>query len=156
MSRRRWKRLSIDTRTAGDIEETIEKLALLYDTGWHLDLENPDIGSAIARIFASQMQENIERVNDIMDRYHTEFVNMLDISLLPARPSSGIIVMDLVADTIEGTGVGKGTKFLTDGENPLIFETNHSIYITNSRLESIFMTEFLLTDPRGIYGTEDV
>ncbi|MBR1629809.1 MAG: hypothetical protein IJ679_11185, partial [Lachnospiraceae bacterium] len=141
MSRRQWKRLSIDTRTAGDIEEMIEKLALLYDTGWHLDLENPDIGSAIARIFASQMQENIERVNDIMDRYHTEFVNMLDISLLPAKPSSGIIVMDLVADTIEGTGVGKGTKFLTDSENPLVFETNHSIYITSSRIENIFMTD---------------
>ena len=141
MSRRRWKRLSIDTRTAGDIEETIEKLALLYDTGWHLDLENPDIGSAIARIFAGQMQENIERVNDIMGRYHTEFVNMLDISLLPARPSSGIIVMDLVADTIEGTGVKKGTKFLTDSENPLVFETNHSIYVTSSRIETAFMTD---------------
>ncbi|MBQ9633347.1 MAG: hypothetical protein IJV04_10640 [Lachnospiraceae bacterium] len=141
MSRNKWKKLHIDTRRAADIEEKIAELAMQYDTGWHLDLEDSDIGSALARIFAVQMQENIDRVNDIMDRYHTEFVNMLDISLLPARPSSSIIVMNLVTDTIDGTGVAKGTKFLTTGETPCIFETNHSIYVTSSRIDTIFMTD---------------
>lgn len=141
MNPRASKKLNIDTRTAADIEDEILRLADSYETGWHPDLEHPDIGTAIARIFAGQMEENIGRVNDILECYQTEFVNMLDISLLPAKPSSGIVVMQLVADTIEGTGVPKGTKFLSDGEEACVFETDHSIYVSAAQLVNVFQTD---------------
>ena len=142
MNRKLWKKLNIDTRNAADIEERIVKLAHMYDTGWHFDNDKPDIGTAIAKIYASNMEENIARVNDIMDRYHTEFVNMLDISLLPAKPSAGFVVMDVLTDTIDGAGVSKGTKLLANtGDHDVVFETDHSIYVTGSRIVAAFMTD---------------
>ena len=70
MSRKLSKKLNIDTRTASDIENRISELSNLYDTGWHFDAEDPDIGTAIAKIYAGEMEENISRVNDILGRYH--------------------------------------------------------------------------------------
>ncbi len=142
MNRKLWKKLNIDTRTAADIEERIISLSHMYDTGWHFDGDKPDIGTAIAKIYATEMEENIARVNDIMDRYHTEFVNMLDISLLPAKPSAGYVVMKVLTDTIDGTGVSKGTKLLANvGDHEVVFETDHSIYVTGSQIVAAFMTD---------------
>ncbi|MCR4798661.1 MAG: hypothetical protein K5853_09515 [Lachnospiraceae bacterium] len=142
MSRRKSKKFNIDTRTAADVESRIQELSGLYDTGWHLDSEKPDIGTAISKIFASEMEENIQRVNDIMERYHTEFVNMLDISLLPAKPSAGYVIMDVLADTIDGASVPKGTKLIAGvGDEEIVFETDHSMYITGSNIASMFMTD---------------
>ena len=142
MSRSKWKKYNIDTRTASDIEARIAELAGQYDTGWHPDNEKPDVGTTIAKIFSSEMEENIQRVNDILKRYHTEFVNMLDISLLPAKPSAGYVVLDVLTDTIEGVGVPKGTQLMAGvGENEVVFETEHSIYVTGSRITAAFMTD---------------
>ena len=139
MNRKQSKKLNLDSRTKTDIEQKVAELSRLYDTGWHMDDDRPDIGTTIAKIFASQMEENIGRVNDILDRYHTEFVNMLDISLLPAKPAGTIVVMNLMSDTAPGASVPKGTKLMTGDDTPVIFETDHSLYVTSSRLTASFM-----------------
>lgn len=142
MNRKQWKKLNIDSRDAQTIVDEITDLSEQYETGWTPDPENPDIGTAIAKIYAGNMEENIDRVNHILDRYHTEFVNMLDISLLPAKPASTIVVMDMIAGTLPGTAVPKGTKLLAGtGEEPYIFETDHSLYVSSSRLVSAFMAD---------------
>ena len=78
----RSKKLQIDKRTAEDIRAQIAGLAGSYVPEWHFDTDNPDIGSTLSLLFADQMEYNIERYNQVLDNYHTEFVNMLDISLL--------------------------------------------------------------------------
>ena len=133
--------MKIDKRTATDIENRIAELAASYVPEWNFDRENPDIGSTLAILFAGQMKDNIDRFNQVLDIYHTEFVNMLDLSLLPAKPSCAVVLMGLIQDTIPGTGVAKGTKLLAEGEQTQIFETAHNLYVTNSRLQSCFMTE---------------
>lgn len=133
--------MKIDKRTTEDIKNRISQLAQSYVPEWHFDTNEPDIGSTIAILYAGQMQENLERFNQVMDAYHTEFVNMLDLSLLPAKPSCAVVLMDLVQDTIPGTGIPKGTKLLADGEETQIFETSHNLYVTSARLRSCFMTE---------------
>ncbi|MBR1861752.1 MAG: hypothetical protein IJ796_07830 [Lachnospiraceae bacterium] len=135
------KRLEIDTRKAQDIERRIADLADQYDTGWTPDFEKPDIGTTIARLYARNVEENIGLINEVLSRYHTEFVNMLDISLLPAKPASSIVVMNMIADTVPGFAVPKGTKLLTEGDEPTVFETDHSLYVTGSRITSSFMTD---------------
>ncbi len=142
MSRKPSKKLNLDTRNRSDIENAIERLADSYDTGWHMDRERPDIGTALAHVFAGQMEENIDRENEILERYHTEFVNMLDLSLLPARPATGIVIVSLLPDTVRGVGIPKGTKFLTTDDPPYVFEAIHSVYITSSTLDCAFMTDF--------------
>lgn len=136
-----WK---IDSRSREDIEDRMEELASFYVPEWHFDRENPDMGSVIARIFAGQMADNLLRYNQVLEKYHTEFVNMLGISLLPAKPAAATVLMNLVRDTIPGIEVYKGTKLLAEtgaeGEQ-IIFETAHNLYVTNSVLEAVFMTQ---------------
>ena len=135
-----WK---IDSRTAGDIEDRIGELAASYVPEWHFDRENPDIGSVIAKLFAGQMEGNIGRCNQVIGRYHREFVNFLGISLLPAKPASATVLLGLVQDTIPGVEVVKGTKFLADtedGDEQIVFETTHNLYVTSAALDYAFLT----------------
>ncbi len=141
MSLKQLKKLEIDTRNAADIEKLIAELSEKYETKWTPDYEKPDIGTAIAKLYARCAQENIGKINEVLSRYHTEFVNMLDISLLPAKPASSIVVMEMLSDTVPGTAIPKGTKLLTQGESPDVFETDNSLYVTGSRIDTVFMTD---------------
>ena len=141
MNRNRWKRLHIDERSQEDLERRIEELAESYATGWHPDPDRPDIGVALQKIFAGQMKENIDRANDVLDRYHTEFVNMLDISLLPAKPASGIVVAEMASDTVPGTSVPRRSRFSTSSGDPIVFETEHGIYVTSAQIRAAFFTD---------------
>ena len=133
----------IDARTPKEIEARIQELAKSYTPEWHYSEEDPDIGATIAKIFADQTGENIEMYNEVIEKYHTEFVNMLDISLLPAKPASALVLLKLVNDTVPGVEVPRGTQLLAytdESDNPVIFETSNSIYVTNASLETAFMT----------------
>ncbi|MBO5246152.1 MAG: hypothetical protein J6B28_02705 [Eubacterium sp.] len=133
----------IDMRDANAIEARIQELAESYTPEWQYSKDNPDIGATIAKIFAKQMSENIGMYNEVIEKYHTEFVNMLDISLLPAKPSNAMVLLDLVNDTVPGVELPKGTQLMAqpeDAERPIIFETSNSIYVSNAVLETAFMT----------------
>lgn len=143
MKQRNHNEWKIDDRTADDIEQRIEALAASYTPQWHFDREHPDIGSVIGKIFASQMEGNIAKYNQVLQQYRTEFVNLLGISLLPAKPASATVLLHLVQDTIPGSEVYKGTKLLADteeGEDQIIFETTHNLYVTSATLDYAFMT----------------
>ncbi len=133
-------KLQIDKRTKEDIEAKVYELAASYDTGWQADPEDPGIGTALAKIYALQTEENIELKNDVLNRYHTEFINLLDINLQPARPSGSIVVASLIDEALDGTTLPKGTKLLAETEEPVVFETDHSIFVTGSALNSVFQT----------------
>ncbi|MCR5773933.1 MAG: hypothetical protein K6G42_02490 [Lachnospiraceae bacterium] len=137
--------MKIDNRKIEDIEEKIGRLAHEYTPEWNYDTEDPDIGSTIARLFAVQMKENIDLENRMLEQYHAEFINMLDLSLKPAKPSGSIVQFDLIEGTISGTHIRKGTRLVTGeadlGGEQVIFETDREIYVTNSRLVDAFMTD---------------
>ena len=137
--------MDIDHRSVNDIENRIRELARGYVPEWHFDPEHADIGAAIARIFAISMKENIDMVNKAMDRYHAEFVNMLDLSLKAAKPAGSMVKFDLIEDTIPGTQIRKGTRLVADSDltdsGQVIFETDRDIYVTNSRITDAFMTD---------------
>ena len=139
------KVLKIDNRTAADIEEKIEELSRSYTPEWHFDRKDPDIGSVIAKLFAQQMKENIDLENRMLERYHAEFINMLDLSLKPAKPAGSMVKFDLVDDAVNGVAMKKGTRLVTgdsgDESGQVIFETDREIYVTNSRLTDAFMTD---------------
>ncbi len=128
-----------------DLEKRIEDLSAGYTPEWHFDNDDPDIGTAIAKIFALQMQENTELLNRMMERYHAEFVNMLDISLRPAKAAGSMVQLSLIENSVPGTNVRKGTRLVAEvpGENgnPILFETDREIYVTSSRIVDAFMTD---------------
>ena len=140
---RMLKNDQIDARTADDIEARIEELAKSYTPEWHYSKDDPDIGVTIAKIFAGQMSDNINIYNQVIEKYHTEFVNMLDISLLPAKPASALVLFDLVNDTVPGVEIPRGTQLIAqpdDADEPIIYETSNSIYVSNAVFTTAFMT----------------
>ncbi|MCR4591186.1 MAG: hypothetical protein K5668_10250 [Lachnospiraceae bacterium] len=127
-----------------DIENRIHDLSRQYTPEWHFSESDPDIGSAIAKIFSLQMQENVGLVNRMMERYHAEFINMLDISLKSAKPAGSMVQFNLIENSVPGTTVRKGTRLVADTvgvDEPVIFETDREIYVTNSVIRDAFMTD---------------
>lgn len=128
--------LIIDPRTVEDLRAEVARLAASFTPEWRFNAEHPDAGSTLALIYTNQMADNLARLNRLPEKYHTEFANLLGVSLLPAYPSSGILVAELAGDTIDGVSLPHGTKLLGmgDDEKPLIFETTGDVYITSAKL----------------------
>ena len=143
---RQWKSITtsdyiIEEQKRADIIAKIRNLAAAYVPEWQFDEENPDIGSVIALLYTDEMEENIRRYNTLLERDYVELMNMLGISLKPAFPAHSIVLLRLALDTIPGFKLRKGIKLLGGPEDDanLVFETAHSVYITESRLISAFM-----------------
>lgn len=131
----------IEKRKREDIINQIQKLAASYTPEWQFDEKNPDMGSVIALLFADGMEENIRRYNTLLERDYVELMNMLGISLKPAFPAHSTVLMSLAGNTISGMKLKKGIKLLggREGEESIVFETGHSVYITESNLVHGFM-----------------
>ncbi|MBQ7564219.1 MAG: hypothetical protein IJT16_09540 [Lachnospiraceae bacterium] len=131
------------------IENRIRNLAKKYVPEWQFDYDrdtkNADIGGAIARIFALQMMENVDMLNRMPERYHAEFVNMLDISQRPAQAAGSMVVFSLIDGTVPGTKIVKGTRLVadttTENGDSIYFETEREIYVTGARITDAFMTD---------------
>lgn len=137
-----WRDEKLAYENGQEVEEGIERLAHLYLPQWHYNQKNPDIGVTIAKIFAKQMEGNLNRYYQVLDKYHEEFINMMGLYLTPAKPAYSAVHLELAEDTIAGIKLSKGTKFLAQTQDDsLIFESQHHLYLTNCRLETIFMTQ---------------
>ena len=156
---RQWKTTllndyTLDLRTRQDILDKMRELAASYTPEWQFDVENPDIGSCIALLYADEMQELIRRYNTIPERNCVELVNMLNISLKAAYPAHSVVLMDLIDNTVPGIKLPKGVKLLADGgENQEItFETANTVYVTNSQIKTVFMTSGITGNIYPIMG----
>lgn len=131
----------MDPRTVEDIRNQIEHLAKGYTPEWNFDTSNPDIGSVLALLFANQMGKNVERFNGMLERYRTELVNLMEISPLPAHPAEATVLMDLASEAEEGVYIQAGSRLLAAAEEEkIVFETAFPVYLTPSKLRTIFMT----------------
>ena len=133
------KELTLDSRTQADLCRRVEELAASYTPEWRFDRRDPDVGSTLALIFADQMAGNIRRMNQLPEKYHTEFVNLLGLNLKPAYPASGIAVVELMRGTVPGVELPHGTRLMAEGEDstPVLFETMGDVYLTNARMTDI-------------------
>lgn len=155
------KELMLDRRTQAELNHRVEELAASYTPEWRFERENADIGSTLALLFTHQMADNIRRMNRIPEKYHTEFVNLLGLTLQSAHPASGVAVVELMRGTVPGVNLRAGTRLLAeDGENPVIFETVGDVYLTNARLTDVMSLSGtkgkilpVLGGPKPVQGT---
>ena len=135
----KWDEFVLDPRTTEDLRAQLAELAASYTPEWRFDPDDPDIGSTLALIFLNQMAGNLRRLNQTIEKYHTEFVNMLGISLLPAYPASGIVTAQLIRETVPGVALPRGTRLLgrLEGEDSVIFETMGDVYVTSAHLSDV-------------------
>ena len=131
----------LDSRSVENIHKQIKDLAASYVPEWNFTTSNPDIGSVLALLFANQMGKNVNRFNNMLGRYRTELVNLMEISPLPAKPAETTILMNVASEAEEGIHIPKGSKFLADIEDGrIVFETAFPVYLTPSKLKTMFMT----------------
>ena len=132
------KELTLDGRTQAELNRRVEELAASYTPEWRFTKEDADVGSTLALLFTGQMADNIRRINQIPEKYHTEFVNLLGLTLQSAHPASGVAIVELMQGTVPGVALRAGTRLLAeDGENPIVFETVGDVYLTNARLTDV-------------------
>ncbi|WP_024865152.1 hypothetical protein [Butyrivibrio sp. FCS014] len=128
-----------------DIENKIEKLRKSYTPEWKFDRENPDAGSVIAQVFARQTVENNMLMSQMPERYHMEFVNMLDATLRPAQPAASMVIFNYGQAGLMGTQVPKGTRLTADSDTTesgfVVFETERNLYVTDAQIRSVFATD---------------
>ena len=139
-----------------DIENKIEKLRKSYAPEWRYDRINPDAGSVIAKVFARQTEENNRLMSQMPERYHMEFVNMLDSTLRPAQPAASMVVFNLEGNSIMGTQIPKGTRLTAESDFTdsgfVVFETERNLYVTESQIKCAFMTDAENGTITPIYG----
>lgn len=146
------KKYNIDNRKKEDLIRQVEVLAASYAPEWKFDADNPDIGSVLAILFADQLYGNINRLNQVLDRYHTEFVNLLEITNRKAHPATAVVLMEMMDDNIRESFVRKKTRLLSDTDEPCVFETAYPVYLTSSKLRAVFQTSSELGKIVPVYG----
>ncbi len=131
--------LTLDRRTQEELCGRVEELAASYTPEWRFDRRDPDIGSTLALIFTGQMADNIRRMNQLPEKYHTEFANLLGMTLKPAYPASGVAVVELMRGTVPGVALPRGSRLMADAPagEPILFETLGDVYLTNARITDI-------------------
>ena len=131
--------LTLDPRTQEDLCDRLEELAASYTPEWRFDRRDPDVGSTLALIYTGQMADNIRRLDQLPEKYHTEFANLLGLTLKPAYPASGVAVVELLRGTVPGAALPRGSRLMADGpdEEPVLFETTGDVYLTNACITDV-------------------
>lgn len=127
-----------------DIEEIMEQIrrkALSYTKEWRFDREQPDIGTALAIVYAQMLHETIKRYCRLPFKMQRSFFNTCGASLLPAEPAEGFLQFFPVNEEAGGTLVPKGTLVSADGQDKkLSYETMEDVYAVPSEVVCMYQT----------------
>lgn len=125
-----------------NLEESIRSRAESYTPEWRFDMENPDIGSALAIAFEEMASGTVKRFSQIPLKNRIAFLNSLNVRLLPAVPSYGYVQFALINEEVDGSMVEAGTlasasdSSLPDGR--ILFETQEEVFASPARISDIY------------------
>lgn len=136
-----WK---LDSRSAKDIIQSIEGIAANYTPEWNFDLDDPDIGSALALVYADMLEGTIRQLNRAGYKNQLAFFNSLGANLRDAAPARGYAVLRMADDVPDGTDVDAHTGMtaeLADEEGGAAqYETREDLYATPAHPSCLYMT----------------
>lgn len=130
----------------GEINDTIEiirKRAAAYVAEWNFDIEQPDMGTTLAILFANMMEDTIKQFSKLPSNYRIQFYNMLGANQLPSGEAKGFVTFSTVNDEVQGSWIKTGERLLgeTEGGEPVIFETQDEVYVSSARLKSVYYVD---------------
>ncbi|QGQ96640.1 putative baseplate assembly protein [Paenibacillus psychroresistens] len=131
----------IDTRDMQALIQKMSEMVPYYTPEWRFTPEDPDPGTALFSIFSEMFMENIKRLNRTPVKNFIAFLNLLDVSILTAKPASSYVTFNLSLGAQEAVYLPAGTQVTgksTDGKDDLIFETEKSMLVTPAVLSSIY------------------
>lgn len=129
-------------RSQEEIMEAIGEKAASYTPEWHLDWENPDIGAALAQVYARMQSEIDRKYERLPEKFRTDLFNCLNTSMKASAPARGYAVFGISDPEAEGTELPAGTALRTDvldeyGER-IPVETEEDVYVSPDTLTAIF------------------
>ena len=132
----------IDYRRKEDIIRAIAVKAAAYTPEWRFDRENPDVGGALALIYAELFSQTLKRFNQVPEKNMVAFFNSMNERLLPALPADGFVQFELAGAVEEGEQVRAGTPLLADSDatqsGSVVFETTDDVLVLPTQPEQIF------------------
>ena len=136
------KFFKIDKRSKDDIINDIKTLSESYTPEWIYNLNDADAGSVIASIYADMLEDDVNKLNMVMYKYRIELMNIIGLTLKPAKPAESVVKFSLLPTAVGGTYVSQKTKLVATGNNgdKIIFETQNSMYVTDSKIADIYTT----------------
>ncbi|NLV16019.1 MAG: hypothetical protein GXY50_02245 [Syntrophomonadaceae bacterium] len=152
------KQLELDSRTQRDIIDEIKEKAAGYTPEWRMDEENPDIGTALALVYANMFAKTVKSFNKAPLKNKIAFFNHLGAELLPTIPSTGYVAFSLVNDEVPGIEVPLGTIVSADTDDEIgvvEFETTDDLYVTPAQVDVIFQSDDNIDFIEKIYSISE-
>lgn len=142
--------------TREDMLRTIESLGKSYAPKWHFNLQEPDLGSALALIFTDMYTELIERAKKLPNKHHVDFLNLLEPMQRSASGAKGHVVFSLSEGTTQGIGLEQGRQVLGVNElgETVVFETSDNLWLSPAKLTHMFMVSSSRDAIAPIYEAE--
>ena len=131
--------------TEAEIIRHIAAVAANYTPEWNFSLENPDIGSALAYLYADMTQDTVRQLERRGLKNRLAFFNSLGAELRSASSSRGYAVFRLVQDAPCGTEVDAHTGMTAEVPEPdggtVRFETVEDLYVTPAQPVCMYLTD---------------
>ncbi|MCH5271844.1 MAG: baseplate J/gp47 family protein [Lachnospiraceae bacterium] len=133
------------SNTETDIIRRIAAAAANYTPEWNFSLENPDIGSTLAYIYADMTEDTLKQLEQLEHKNRLAFFNCLKTELRRASPAGGIAVLSLVQNAPGGTEVDAHTGLTAevpeDDGGTTRFETTEDLYVTPAQPVCLYLTD---------------
>lgn len=133
----------LDRRSEEELMRRILSLAGSYTPEWKPNPDNPDVGMALARLYAGMHHGTVQRLNRTAEKYRIGFCNFLGAGLMPSEPSSGYVKFGLSSSQLEnGVMVPAGTVLEADaGGETASFTTMEDVLVSNAQPSVIMVTD---------------
>lgn len=137
----------LDKRTKEELIQEIGCLADSYTPEWRFQPERPDIGTALALLYADVMLKTVEEYNRVPERNRTAFFRALGTEKKEAERAEGYMTFRLSKGDMPEAVVPKGAGIAVDGkqEGLLRYETLQDCYVSSASVR------WLKTEPSGFY-----
>ena len=151
------KRLELESKSYRDIINKIKENAAANTPEWRMDEDNPDIGTALALVYANMFAKTVKNFNKVPVKNKIAFFDHLGTELLPPVPSKGYVKFSLVNEEVPGVEVPLGTIVSADIDDEIgvvEFETTDDLFVTPARVDVIYQANDHLDFIEKIYDAQ--
>lgn len=129
-------------RTQEEFLQRFAERAAAYAPGWRFDPESPDMGTALALLFAGMHGDILEKKRELPAKWKTEFFRSLGTCVKPEEPAEGFASFKLVNGEVDGVELPAGTALTSgaegDSREPIQVETQDDLYVSPAMLLSVY------------------
>jgi predicted phage baseplate assembly protein len=128
---------NLDDRTFDQILAQAKLLIPRYAPTWTNQNES-DPGITLMELFAWMTEMLIYRVNQVPERNYIKFLELLGITLTPARPAHAELTFTLTQTNVQTVIIPQGTQAASGGAGqPIIFETDEALIALGAKLKAL-------------------